>query len=124
MKKLVSLLLLSACAFGASDLTGKWSGSFDITNASGDTKADTAYMDLKEQDGEVTGTAGPNSEKQWPLRNGKLDGAKIGFEVQTDDAGLLRFDLTFDGEAIDGTCTGTGNGGEKLSAKLHLKRSS
>ena len=72
MKKLVSLLLLSAWVLGASDLTGKWSGSFDITNASGETKADTAYLDLKEQDGKVTGTAGPNSEKQWPLRNGKL----------------------------------------------------
>jgi hypothetical protein len=124
MKKLVSLLLLSAWAFGASDLTGKWSGSFDITNASGETKADMAYMDLKEQDGKVTGTAGPNSEKQWPLLNGKLDGGKLAFEVQTDDAGVLVFDLTFDGEAIDGTCTGTGNGGEKLSAKVHLKRSS
>jgi hypothetical protein len=35
---------------------------------------------------------------------------------------MLLFDLTFDGESIEGTCTGTGNGGEKLSAKLHLKR--
>ena len=55
---------------------------------------------------------------------GSSDGGKLAFEVQTDDAGVLVFDLAFDGEAIDGTCTGTGNSGEKLSAKVHLKRAS
>ncbi len=122
MRKLICSLLLSALALGAAELTGKWSGSFDITNSNGDTKADTAYMDLKEQAGAVTGTAGPNAEKQWPLQKGKLDGQKLTFEVPTNDGGLLVFDLTFDGEVIQGTCTGTGSGGEKMSAKLRLKR--
>ena len=42
MRKLLFLLLLSALAHGATPLTGKWSGSFDVTNAEGDKKADTA----------------------------------------------------------------------------------
>ena len=61
-------------------------------------------------------------DKQWSLRKGKLDGKKLTFEVPTDDGGLLVFDLTLDGTAIQGTCAGTGNGGEKMSAKLNLKR--
>ena len=122
MRKLLCCVMLSALALGAAELTGKWSGSFDITTANGETKADTAYMDLKEKGGEVTGTAGPGVEKQWSLRKGKLDGQKLTFEVPTDDGGLLVFDLTFDGTAIQGTCAGTGNGGEKMSAKLNLKR--
>jgi len=61
-------------------------------------------------------------EKHWSLRKGKLDGQKLTFEVPTDDGGLLVFDLTFDGTAIQGTCAGTGNGGEKMSAKANLKR--
>src|SRR5579859_32075 len=113
MRKLLCSLLFSALALSAAELTGKWSGSFDITNPDGETKADTAYMDLKEKGGEVTGTAGPNTEKQWSLRKGKLDGQKLTFEVPTDDGGLLKFDLTFDGAAIQGTCAGTGSGGEK-----------
>ena len=124
MKKLIVLLTLCALAHGATPLTGKWSGTFDITNSDGDMKADTAYMDLSEQGGKVAGTAGPNAEKQWALRNGKLDGQKLTFEVQTEDGGVLMFDLTFDGESIQGKCEGTGNGGEKTSAKVSLKRTS
>jgi hypothetical protein len=122
MKKLLCCLALSVLALNAADLTGKWSGSFDITTADGESKPDTAFLDLKELDGTVTGTAGPNAEKQWSLRNGKLDGQKLTFEVSTDDGGFLAFELTFDGEGIQGTCTGTGNGGQKMSAKVHLKR--
>jgi hypothetical protein len=122
MTRLVCWLLVSALALTAADLSGKWSGSFDITSESGDTKADNAYMDLKETGGVVTGTAGPNAEQQWPLRSGKLDGQKLTFEVRTDDGGVLVFELSFDGDTIRGSCTGTGNGGEKLSAKVNLKR--
>jgi hypothetical protein len=122
MTKLALLFLFSALAYGATPLTGKWSGSFEITNADGETKADTAYMDLSDHDGAVAGTAGPSAEKQWMVRNGKLDGQKLTFEVHTEDGGVLVFDLTFDGESIHGTCDGTGSGGEKMSAKLNLKR--
>ncbi|HWF45626.1 MAG TPA: hypothetical protein VG168_01365 [Bryobacteraceae bacterium] len=122
MRNLLCLLLLSTLALNAAELTGKWSGSFDITNSNGETKADTAYMDLKEHGGVVIGTAGPNVEKQWSLRKGKLDGQKLTFEVPTDDGGVLVFDLTFDGDSIGGTCNGTGSGGEKMTAKLRLKR--
>ena len=122
MRKVLICVLFSVFALQAAELTGKWSGSFDITNSEGETKADTAYMDLKETGGAVTGTAGPNSEKQWSLRKGKLDGQKLTFEVPMDDGGVLAFELTFDGTSIQGTCTGTGDGGEKMSAKVNLKR--
>ena len=124
MRTLLLCALLSGFALHAAELTGKWSGSFDITNSDGETKADMAYLDLKETGGTVTGTAGPDSEKQWSLRKGKLDGQKLTFEVAMDDGGVLAFELTFDGSSIQGTCSGTGNAGEKLSAKVNLKRAS
>jgi hypothetical protein len=122
MKKLICCLFLSSLALTAAKLNGPWSGSFDVTNANGETKADTAYMDLKEANGEVTGTAGPNPDKQWPLKKGKLDGRKLTFEVSTDEGGLLVCDLLFNEESIGGTCSGSGEGGEKMSARLNLKR--
>jgi len=122
VRALLFCALFSAFVLHAAELTGKWSGSFDVTNEQGETEADSAYMDLKESAGSVTGTAGPNVDKQWSLRDGKLTGRKLTFEVAMEDGGVLKFQLTFDGETIQGTCTGTGSGGEKLSAKVNLKR--
>lgn len=115
------LFLLAGSAFAA-DLTGKWSGSFDITNANGDTKAATAYMDLKENAGSVTGTAGPNAEEQMPIQKGKLQEQKLTFEVVMEDGGVLTFELTFDGDAITGNARGKRPNGDQMTAKLNLKR--
>jgi len=39
-----------------------------------------------------------------------------------EDGGTIAFDLVFDGDTIRGNANGTGNGGEKMSAKVDLKR--
>jgi hypothetical protein len=108
MKKLFGLLLLTAFALAAGELDGKWSGKFDITHSDGDTK--------------VTGTAGPDETKQWTIKNGKLEEGKLTFQVDTEGGGSIAFELVFDGDTIRGSATGTGDGGEKMSAKVDLKR--
>jgi hypothetical protein len=65
MKKLFGLLLLTAFALAAGELGGKWSGKFDITRSDGETKADSAYMDLKLDGTKVTGTAGLSRTANW-----------------------------------------------------------
>jgi hypothetical protein len=126
MKTLICLLLLTGLTLSAGELTGKWTGKFDITTAGGETKPDSAYMNLKVDGTKVTGTAGPNEDQQWTIKNGKLEAGKLTFEVPIedngDDNGLLVFDLAFDGDTIRGNATGTGKGGEKMSAKVDLKR--
>ena len=122
MKKLFGLLLVSSFALIAGDLTGKWSGKFDITNSDGEAKADSAFMNLRLEGKTVTGTAGPNERKQWAIKNGKLEEGKLTFEVDMEDGGSIEFALVFDGDAIRGSAAGTGNGGEKMSAKVDLKR--
>jgi hypothetical protein len=126
MKTLICLLLFTGMTLSAGELTGKWSGKFDITTAAGENKPDSAYMNLKLDGTTVTGTAGPNEDQQWKLQNGKLEAGKLTFEVTIegdgDDHGLLVFDLVFDGETIHGSATGSGGGGEKMSAKVDLKR--
>jgi hypothetical protein len=72
----------------------------------------------------VTGTAGPNEDQQWTIRNGKLEAGKLTFDVLPEgdeDKGSLQFDLVFDGDTIRGTATGH-DGDNKLSAKVELKR--
>jgi hypothetical protein len=122
MKTLFSLFLLSSFALTAGDLTGKWSGKFDVTNSQGEEKADSAFMNLKLEGKSVTGTAGPDESKQWAIKNGKLEEGKLTFKVEMDNGGSIEFDLLYDGDAIRGNAAGTGNGGEKMSAKVDLKR--
>jgi len=128
MKTLTCLLLLTALTLTAGELTGKWTGKFDITNANGETKPDEAIMTLKLDGAKVTGTAGPNEDQQWAISNGKLEAGKLTFNVvMTDNGeekGTLTFDLVFDGDTLRGSASGTGNGGEKMSAKVDLKRAS
>jgi len=128
MKTLICLLLLTGLTLCAGDLTGKWSGKFDITNSNGETKPDSAVMNLKVDGTKVTGTAGPNEDQQWTIRNGKLEAGKLTFDVvmegDGDDKGTLVFDLVFDGDTIRGSAAGTGDNGEKMSAKVDLKRAS
>jgi hypothetical protein len=125
MKIPICLLLLTALTLSAGELTGKWSGKFDITNSSGETKPDSAYMNLKVEGTTVTGTAGPNEGEQWTIKKGKLEAGKLSFEVAPEgdgDSGLIVFDLVFDGDTIRGSAAGTGDNGEKMSAKVELKR--
>ena len=58
----------------------------------GQTREDALYMVLKQAGTELTGTAGPNVNQQWPILKGKIEGAKVTFEVQTDEP-LIKFDL-------------------------------
>jgi hypothetical protein len=125
MKTLICLLLLTGLTLSAADLTGKWSGKFDITTADGENKPDSAVMSLKVDGTKVTGTAGPNEDQQWTIKNGKLESGKLTFDVvmegdNGDDKGSLVFDLVFDGETIRGSATGTGHDGDKMSAKVDL----
>src|SRR5262245_13516128 len=96
MKKLACViglaLLLAATLLAAEGLTGKWSGSF-IINMDGQTENDVAYMVLTQKGTELTGTVGPNADKQWEILKGKVEGDKITFEVQADGP-LVKFELT------------------------------
>jgi hypothetical protein len=124
MKTLLCLLLLAALPLCAADLTGKWTGKFDITTTEGEEKPDQAVMNLKLDGGAVTGTAGPNDDQQWPILKGKLEGNKLTFEVVPEgdaDKGLLQFELVFDGDTIKGAAK-MQQGDEKMSAKVDLKR--
>ena len=122
MKKFLSLFLLASFALTAGELTGKWSGKFDITNSEGEKQAHQAYMNLKVDGNTVSGTAGPNDGEQMAIKDGKLIAEKLTFKVEMGDGGSINFDVVFKGDTIVGNATGTGGGGEKMSAAVDLKR--
>jgi hypothetical protein len=103
------------------DVTGKWSGSFDITGPDGETKADTAFLNLKQDSGKISGTAGPNEKHQFDIKTGKIEGDKIALEVVLEDGNMLTFDLAVADEHIKGDVKGQ-MGDEKMTAKLDVTR--
>jgi hypothetical protein len=97
MKRLssaVALLLLVAPVFAAADVTGKWSGSFQVTRPNGTLSDDKIVMNLAQKDTEVTGTVGPTADLQRPIRNGKFTGDNLAFEMTTPDDAVMSFALT------------------------------
>src|SRR5215471_15116507 len=96
------LVMLAICATAAVNVTGKWSGSFNPIAADGTSKESTAVMVLKQNGTEITGTVGPNEEKQFAIQKGKIEGDKITLEVQDDNNHLIKFDLVIANERIKG----------------------
>ena len=118
----VVVLLLLAPVRAAEDFTGKWSGAFNITSP--EQNDDVMVMDLKQKGTELTGTAGPSAERQWPLK-GTVDGNKLAFDVQSSGpdgtVAVIKFALTF----AEGHLKGEANAeiqGMKLSAKVDVQR--
>lgn len=115
-------LVLATSLFAAADgVTGKWSGSFVIT-MNGETKDEMAYMDLKQKGAELTGTAGPSQDEQWPLQNGKVEGDKLTFDVQSGGP-LIKFNLTLADGHLKGEAKAE-NEGRTMKAAVDLQRKS
>ena len=120
MKRILCFLLLASVSLLA-DVTGKWSGSFDITGPDGETSANNAFLDLKQTGGDLSGTGGPNEERQFAISNGKVDGDNLTFEIKAEDGPSLKFELRLQNEHMVGDAKGEMQG-MKMSAKLNLTR--
>lgn len=123
MKAWLAVLLLGAFALTAAadtDITGKWSGSFEITTPDGETHNDTALLILKQSGSDITGTVGPNEDQQFPIQTGKIEGDKI--TIQADHEGrTLKLALVLVADHIKGEANLTREG-ETSKAKLDVTR--
>lgn len=121
MRRLLLCLLAFSLALHAAEVTGKWTGSFNINNSDGSTNPSTAYLDLRQNGEEVSGTAGPNEAEQRPIQKGKLEGKKLTFEVAGDEH-VLKFDLSFEDDRIEGDVRREMDGRLSGTAKLAVTR--
>ena len=122
MKTFVCFLLMLGMTLtaAAADVSGKWSGSFNITGPDGEAKDDTAFFVLKQNGTELTGTVGPREEEQFPIRNGKIEGDKITLEA-TAKGSVIKFELVLAGDHIKGDPNGD-HDGEAMKAKVDVTR--
>ncbi len=122
MKTLVCSLLFSALTLCAADVTGKWSGSFELKK-DGETRNPPAYLVLKQEGDKVTGTGGPAADRQEASVKGKVDGNQLAFVAAKDGEGPeMNFKLQLEGDELKGEVTREGQDGTKETAKVSLKR--
>ena len=114
--KLLCSLLLSVMLLAAGDLSGTWSGSFEPQ--AGD--PGTAWMQLKQDGNTLTGKAGPSADENWEIRNGKVEGKKVTFELP-HNGNVMTIELTQDGDTLEGSAKSE-HEGETRTAHLKLKR--
>jgi hypothetical protein len=94
---LMAVLLLTTPQGTATtaDLTGKWTGTLTRTAPDGRTQSIDWMFDLTQKGKVLTGTTGPNAERQWTIeKGGAVNGDKVSFKVQQPDGPMRTFTLT------------------------------
>jgi hypothetical protein len=123
MRALLCFLILAAfagLAVAEVNVTGKWSGSFNVIGPDGQTKESTAMLVLKQNGSEITGTVGPHEGEQHQITKGKIEGDKITLEAAEGEH-AIKFDLVLDGDRITGEANAAGEG-RTMKAKIDVKR--
>jgi hypothetical protein len=122
MRALVCLLLITAAALAA-DVTGKWTGSYDVVTPDGESMKGAVIMNLKQNGTELTGTMGPSEDAQWTIRNGEVNGDKITLQIQPEDHPLMKVELRLIDEHLKGEARGEVDGGT-IKVRMDVTRKS
>ncbi len=124
MKALWLIPLFALTMFGA-DITGKWSGSIEVSDPStGDTINTPVKVVFDQKDSTVSGKIGRTEDDQSEdIRNGKLEGNRITFDVQPPEAtSAMKFQLVLiANDRIEGEMKGAVDVGN-VSGKVTLQK--
>lgn len=103
------------------DVSGTWSGSFDMTLPDGSVQHDSAVLLLKQDGVVVTGTAGPVKDKQFQIKDGRATGGEVQFSVEAQGGMPMTFQLHLEGDHLRGDARGEIPDGE-IKAKVDVLR--
>jgi hypothetical protein len=98
MTRLLLALLLAVQAV-ATNVTGTWAGT--ITPTDQPDNPQPVHLVLKQEGEQLTGTGGPNAERQMPIQNGVVKGDRVSLEVVAG-TGLFRFTLQIKSNDLTG----------------------
>jgi hypothetical protein len=125
MKTLVTIagLLLTMAAVEAqtANLTGKWTGTLTRTAPDGRSQSIDFMFDLTQKGKVLTGTAGPNADRQWAIEKGAVEGTKVTFRAQQPDGPLRTFTLALVKDRLQGDMLAELNG-QSFTAKVDVGR--
>jgi hypothetical protein len=103
------------------DVTGKWTGTLTRTAPDGRQQSIDFIFNLTQKGKELTGTAGPNAERQWTIEKGVVDGTTVTFQVQQPDGPLRTCRLTLVNDRLQGDMMLEYNG-QTAEVKVNMAR--
>jgi hypothetical protein len=120
MKKAFWLLPCLALALSGADVSGKWTGTIDIED-SGSTIP--IQVELVQKSDALSGKVGrAGSGDEGTIRNGKVEGTKISFEVvSAETSSPFKWNLTLVNDQLEGEMRGSVDEGE-IVGKVKLSR--
>jgi Domain of unknown function (DUF4440) len=129
LRRVLILCLLAAlspvyalAANAEGQMSGTWTGSFDIHFPGGRVVNDTAWLVLQQSGATVNGTVGPKAEQQGTIRDGSVVGNELRFVADTTAGKVLKFVLKREGDRLIGEARGE-IGEDEVRVTLDLSRS-
>lgn len=121
---LLAVLLTVAPAYAqTTNVTGKWTGTMTRTAPDGQTQSVNVMFDLTQKGKVLTGTAGPNAERQIAIdKGGTVDGGKVTFKFQQPNGPMRTFTLKLVKDRLQGEMLAEPPGGESFTAKVDVGR--
>lgn len=127
MKTLTALAFLLFTVVSAqaqtkpADVTGKWNGTLTRTAPDGQTQSLNVMFDLTQKGKVLSGTVGPNAERQWKIEEGAVNGSKVTFRVQQPEGPMRTFTLQLVKDRLEGEMLAEMNG-QSFTAKVAAGR--
>ena len=122
VKKLLLVVIGLTLPLAAEDITGKWSGTIEIADIGGGPIQTTVRAEFAQKAGVVFGKMGRSGDDDSPIRNGKVEGVEISFEVSSPETTQpMRFTLKLVGGRLEGEMKGAVDEGE-IVGKVTLSR--
>jgi hypothetical protein len=103
------------------NLTGKWTGTMTRTAPDGGSQTIGFMFDLTQKGKVLTGTVGPDAERQWAIDKGAVDGSKVTFQVQQPNGPLRTFTLNLVKDRLQGEMLAELNG-QSFTTKVDAER--
>ena len=121
MHRAICCALLFSLALAAGDVTGTWKGRYLVTRTDGTTAEAPACLILEQNGAEVSGSGGPNEDKQKAFDRARIDGDRVVLEQDHKSGRTLILTLTMDGDRMKGEMN---HGGEEQrpAARVELER--
>ena len=104
------------------DVAGTWTGKLTRTAPDGRTQS-IDFMAVLTQKGKVlTGTTGTNTERQWAIEKGAVDGNAVTFRTQQPDGPLRTFTLKLVEGRLQGEMLAEPPNGQSFTTKVDFGR--
>jgi hypothetical protein len=118
----IFLMTIAPAQAQKTDVTGKWTGTLTRTAPDGRTQSIAFIFNLTQKGKALTGTAGPEEARLWPIEKGAVDGTKVTFQVQQPDGPLRKSVLALVKGRLQGDMTLELPNGQSAVVKVDMER--